>query len=455
MVDRLTNLPPEVVSLVLWHLRPRDLRQCRLVNSAFNTLVPPLYSRYLIYDGDDFTFPFVIPDPAAHDNTIPRHINRLTVKPHDHCCSESRSFHQIHTGLVSFSSCQVLAVNLTPPDEEDDIASAHYRHFDPCPSGAVAMQPFYCSALHLALQNAKIDKLVLRNVPVAYGNVDPDLLDFAAFQTVREAVLLLDVNSMSEHNTSTLYDWYDFDDFYEPVCIAAAPELSFPEVGSLASALPPNVEDLTFVFWTTRPATEVAPFCCTTYETYSDCGDDDEVDSDREPAVHQFSCWEERFWRDLAAALAPKLLFELRAVTIVNASNIVLDGAARDPAFSAIESGAATHVKAEKKFRGILHGQLTKQCGMSSDEAGDYVDRVKFKYMKDWLVSTDWEDVFTWKEVKPWLQFKRSLITDYFKPVDRDAVKWRNNLTEAQRFQLRVERSSARKKKPNTYNWRH
>lgn len=75
-------------------------------------------------------------------------------------------------------------------------------------------------------------------------------------------------------------------------------------------------------------------------------------------------------------------------------------------------------------------------------------------YLNEWLLSTEWEDVFTWREVKPWFEFKRpALITDYFKPVDQDAIKGRNDMDLLERDSLRDRRSTMKCTKPNKYTW--
>lgn len=483
MRSHLTNLPPEVLSAVFSHLRPRALRQCLLVNSAFNALVrPQLFSYVAAFDDTGKPFFILLYDLAimrALEVTgevdklqpLPKELGYLLVYSHQHCCHREREPFSSPSGSQIISSCRVLNVHLTSPNSKDSISSAHPIYFDPegrlidqQPVGPF-LQPLQCHILHFALENARVDKLVLRNVPVIYGNVDPDLIAASAFETVKEAVLVLEIDSMNEANTSTvtehLSDCFkcseEEHDGIEVVRPCLNPgELQRPEIGSLASAVPPNVRDLTFVFWTPRPGTDVTPSCCTPLRQCSDCEEDDGNGEGDGDADKQSSCWQEKFWTDLADAIAPKLLHQLRAVTIVNASAIIPGGAVREQHVRPISTGLATHTSWEAEFRDTLSYCLTGNYGIAPDQVNTYVDRVHFKYMNEWLLSTEWEDVFTWQEVKPWLEFKRpALITDYFKPETPDAVQWRKDMGHEERISLRHKRSLMKRTKPNKYTWRH
>lgn len=473
MGNSLTNLPPEVMSLVLGHLRPRDLRRCMLVNSAINALVRPCFSRYVATRG--FSLEVVFPlikgsdenealQHAQQSSVVSRDLSCLIVHPHDYCGKWELS--SSPSKPSSLSSCRVLRIHLGFPDHIDNIARTHIiddidTDEDSIePSGGPDLWHLPCDFLLHALESARIEKLVLRKVPVIYGHVDPDLVPFPASTTVREAVMVLDVDSMSFSNEFLIYDYGTLCSTEGPICADPPEELEYPQTGSIASALPPNVEELTFVFWGPSPDKEVAPSCCYAHEICPECPDNSGYDSgssvSSDETEEQTSCWEDNFWKELAAAIAPKLLSKLRVLTIVNASGIVPDGAARQQILSAISTGVATHVKLEAKFRKILFERLSVEHGIATDKVEECVGRVKFMYMKDWILSTDWEDVFSWAEVRPWLEFKPpALITDYFKPVDPDAVKWRKDMTRAERFELRHKRSKMKRTKPNKYTWRH
>ncbi|EKD04796.1 hypothetical protein A1Q2_00907 [Trichosporon asahii var. asahii CBS 8904] len=481
MRSHLTYLPPEVLSTVFSYLRPRALRQCLLVNSAFNTLVRPHLFRYIAAFGDEaepcffllhdnsFLEALAVIGDIDEDQPIPKDLSYMCLFAHAHCCNREREPFSSPTGSPFISSCRVLNVHLALPDDEDNISSAHADYFNPGwrlvdrPLEGPYLQPLQCHILHHALEDARVDKLVLRNVPVIYGNVDPDLLPPSAAETVKEAVLVLNVDSMNEANRSLVEDYLaeSFDCFEEEhdgiesvrPCMEPG-ELERPEIGSLASAVPPNVEDLTLVFWTPRPRTDATPTCCMPVPLCEECETKDSEDTS--DAEKQPSCWQEKFWNDLADTVAPRLIHQLGAVTIVNASAIVPAGAVREQYVRPISTGVATHTTFEKKYCNILSSRLTGEYGVQSGRVKEYVDRVHFEYMSDWLLSTEWEDVFEWSEVKPWLQFKRpALITDYFKPVDPDTVKWRKDMNPTERISLRHKRSTMKRTKPNKYTWNH
>lgn len=320
MTARLTSLPPEVLAIVFSHLRPRALRQCLLVNSAFRILaIPQLYS-YIDVGGDTRSPTFSLldensmikkeePGRSLKPQTIPRDLSCLTVHSHEHC--RERWFDTFTSPSLSslILSCRVLKVHLGAPDDKDSIASVHARYFglndnEGQPAIIPRVHPLHCHLLHYALEDAHIDKLVLHNVPVVYGNVDPDLLGLSAFKTVKEAVLVLNVDSMNSTNVSAI-DWHSSecvncqawlgdDEGWQP-CLQEE-VLQLPKTGSMASALPPNVEELTVVFRTPRPGMEVTPSCCRALEPCSDCTEAG-VEDDWSPDAkgRHRSCWEEEY----------------------------------------------------------------------------------------------------------------------------------------------------------------
>lgn len=408
------------------------------------------------------------------DHPIPSDLSRLTVHAHSHCCWGEREAFSSPSGSSVISSCRVLKIHLASPDDMDSLTSAHSNYYnldgdepDPTPEGPF-VRSLQCHILHHSLENACIDKLVLRGVPVIYGNVNPDLFTSSAFETVKEAVLVFDIDSMNSTNASTVDTYrtdcfecsrteHEGDEVLQP-CFNPG-QMQFAEIGDLASGVPSNVEDLTYIFWSPKPNTDITPSCCRLLEPCPDCeddcfGDSDPAESTRDSAGEHVACWQEGFWEDLAEALAPRLLHGLRAVTIVNASAIIPVGPAQEQHVRAITTGVATHDKYETKFREILSEWLISEHGVAPDKVKEYADRVHFKYMKDWLLSTEWEDVFSWSEVKPWLEFKRpALITDYFKPVDPNAVKWRKDMDPMERISLRHRRSTMKRTKPSKSTW--
>lgn len=114
--------------------------------------------------------------------------------------------------------------------------------------------------------------------------------------------------------------------------------LGYLGVGSIGPDVPSSVEELTFDLWTSKPTRGVTPMCCYVTEMYEEGGNDLAV-----PDVKHTSCWEEGFWPDLAAIVAPLLLRQLRSVTIVNARGIVPTGAQCLLVISAIWAGVGTH----------------------------------------------------------------------------------------------------------------
>lgn len=131
MRSHLTNLPPEVLSAVFSHLRPRALRQCLLVNSAFNTLARPHLFRYIAAFGDEAEpcF-FLLHDNAIleavavigdidEDQPIPKDLSYMRLFAHAHCCNREREPFSSPTGSPFISSCRVLNVHLALPDDED------------------------------------------------------------------------------------------------------------------------------------------------------------------------------------------------------------------------------------------------------------------------------------------------------------------------------------------------
>lgn len=339
MQEHLTRLPPEVVSLILGHLRPRALGQCLLVNSAFKALVFPLLSRFVLIDEfyGRVTFPLLGGyrcrwRGSDRPRSFPRHLSSLTVLPHEHFSAppEGETFFNF-ASPPQVSSCRVLTVHLFAPDDYDNLSSAHVFNGYPGPAPEAEdledghyVRPLQCYMLHFALENARIDKLVLRNVPVVWGRVDPDLLSLSALQTVREAVIVLNADGMSDIHTGIIEDWNCSEDVEgEPVCAELFESLAYPLKGSIGTTLPRNAEELTFVFWTPKPAQEVSPSCCSASgrpTRYNDeSGDYGTFDRGDE---HE-SCWEDGFWYELAEAVVPMLLHKLRRVTIVNASSII------------------------------------------------------------------------------------------------------------------------------------
>lgn len=229
-MSRLPKLPPEVLSIVTSHLRPQALRQCLLVNSAFNALVQPQLFCYISASGDMMvpTFSLIRDSSTTRalgvtgvvdlDHPIPSDLSRLTVHAHSHCCWGEREPFSSPSGSSVISSCRVLKIHLASPDDMDSLTSAHSNYYnldgdepDPTPEGPF-VRSLQCHILHHSLENACIDKLVLRGVPVIYGNVNPDLFASSAFETVKEAVLVFDIDSMNSTNASTV-DTYRTDCF--------------------------------------------------------------------------------------------------------------------------------------------------------------------------------------------------------------------------------------------------
>ncbi|EKD04797.1 hypothetical protein A1Q2_00908 [Trichosporon asahii var. asahii CBS 8904] len=416
MASSLTNLPPELISSILAHLRPRALRQCLLVNSAFNVLAQHMLmmhaSGYVVVDQHGVSFPLIKGVPEQQNSLVPENISCLTVTEHYNCYKKGRLPFASSAGLPLVSSCRVLRIILNSPDVEDNITGSHYTEFsnpldpDDFDEGVdvegkyICVHFVYCQVLHFALEEATVDKLILRNVPLVHGNVDPDFLAPSVSQTIREAVIVFDPEAASYSNNERLEDW---DQFWHDglICKQGFGLLDYPVIGDIACSVPPNVEELTFVFWTDRPTKEVAPACCCVTKSWDGYEDRFLVRN-----VKHTSCWEEDFWPTLAAAMVPLLLHKLRQITIVNARGIVPTGAQRRPVISAIWAGVGTHDALESKFRVLLFAHLSSEPGVTPERARDCVDRVKFTYMNDWLLSTDSEDVFSRKEVKPWLEFK-------------------------------------------------
>ncbi|EJT45719.1 hypothetical protein A1Q1_05868 [Trichosporon asahii var. asahii CBS 2479] len=502
-----TGLPPEVVSQILWHLGPPALRRCLRVNSSFNALAQrPLaacVSAYVAADGKGMTFPHIkestaeqkkqqsVPQavppfvPQTHASPpitalsqlyrpqqnpapgqssavpkrIPENLRCLTVGKHWRCYPGSRTPFAASLETPIISSCRVLKVLLASPDDRDHIASPHSDYFPlslsarlelsevseddtDIPYEYVCVLPLECQLLHFGVKDADICKLVLRNVPLVFGNVDPGLLPLTTSHRIQEAVIAFNLYSMSSSNGDAMESWYGGGD--DPICSEAPEELAYPAIGSIGSGVPPNVESLTFVFWTYCPEEVSAPPCCYVRELW-DCMEEEEhhldEDGDRESEPPHESCWEEGFWRELAVAVAPLFLRNLRQLTIVNASSIVPTGAPPQATLELMSSGLFRHDVFETKFRVQLYDHLCSDHSVTPDKARECVGHVKFKYTKDWLLFTDWDDVFSWSEVRPWLEFKRpALITDYFKPVDAEAAKWRSDMNKAERYHLEKRR---------------
>lgn len=441
-----TGLPPEIVSLVLWHLRPRELGRCLLVNSAINALVRPLLSGYVVTEAENVTYPFMGEHPPR---LVPRNVHCLTVLPHLDCYESDRIPFMSTSGLPLISSCRVLKVMLDFPDDEDHIASPHPYYFPPpqeedsddnsVDEECISVHPLECRILHFALQDAQVAKLVLRHVPLVYGNVNPELMSSSAFCTVSEGVLVFKVGAMSQSVDGVFEDWHMNHDEDIPLCLACPEVLNFPVIGGLDCALPPNVERLTFVFWTSRPGEEVAPPCCRVREPWDWSGaEDNRMEGSSEPEAGHKSCWEEGCWRYLAEAVVPLLLHKLIRVTIVNASSIVPTRAPPQASLELISEGIARHDIFETKLRAQLYDCLRAAHNVLHDRAEELVSRVSFMYMKEWLQQTDWEDVFSWSEVRPWLNFKAPApIADCFKPAISDGVKRKRDMDEAERFHLK------------------
>lgn len=197
MRSDLPDLPPELISLILAQLRPRALRRCLLVNSAFHTLAQPIRSAYastyVVLDDES-----EVALPLLRDNTktsipqcAPKDVSCLTVRVHDRCSTQVRSFFPSPERSPLISSCQVLKVHLAPPDDNVHMANPHKFYFprapwgededeydtedDPLEDCVMSKGPLECQVLHFALEDATITKLVLRDVPLVYGNVDPNL----------------------------------------------------------------------------------------------------------------------------------------------------------------------------------------------------------------------------------------------------------------------------------------
>lgn len=409
-LPKLPRLPTEILGLILWHVRPHDLRKCLFVNSTFYALAQPLFNRYAATDGSGFFFPLSSDESlrvaSFSPQSAPLDLLKLNVHPHTHCYP---SDHEKMT-LPSIASCRVLSIGLRVPDNEDHMASAHTAHFrdDPehfDPTEEFSLRPLHCHMLHVVLDNAFVDKLVLHNVPAVYGNVDPDLIAESAFRTIREAVLLLNLDSLGYTNEHVMDRWHATHKPWERICEISPESLEYPR-GSIATALPPNVEELTFVFTPTdheldEPEGDAIPYCCHAdpdqFKSLSKLDADLAVLRDDDA---QASCWQEPFWRELAAAIAPLFFSRLCRVTVVNASIIVPKGQARTPTIAAIKDGTASHSKHEMALHRILREHLSANYELSSEQIGELIGRVRFMYKGEWMFSTDWEDVWRWEAVK-------------------------------------------------------
>lgn len=79
---------------------------------------------------------------------------------------------------------------------------------------------------------------------------------------------------MGDTNDEVVDSWDEEQPFKDKICHKAPDKLRYPATGSIASALPPNLEELTFVFWNPVPGDEVSPLCCCSREYRCQSPDD-------------------------------------------------------------------------------------------------------------------------------------------------------------------------------------
>lgn len=472
MNNRHPGLPPEIVTIILRHLRLSDLRQCLLVSSALNAAVQPLLCRFVRIQDHGVSFPyaednapFLVNDAFPPDNPaiILHDLDCIEVDQHDLFPDPEWAVCRSNLPAFQISSCRVLVVNLGLPDVDFNIASVHSApDIDDIPAQhhPPLSHPSSCNFIRTALGGVAVDKLVLRDVPLAYGRMDPDMLSVATAWTVQEVVVTFDATSTSLDHFIGLEKWRERYTCEEWTVRPCEEQIDGPVVYELESIFLPTAKDFTFVFWAPKPGVEVATECCNYLETIAaDAGehfppctclsseDHEEFDLDR-----HFSCWEEEFLEELAEAIVLHA-DTIRKVTVVNACAIVPTDSSREQTLLAISSGLATHSILEDRLRLKLRFLL---AALDSEHvAQKVVDRIEFKYMKDWLGSTAWEDVFEWHEVKPWMRSRRQpLITEHFKPESPDTIKWRKEMDAQERAMLRRRRTSVKRIKPNKYKWR-
>lgn len=478
MVLKSVTLPPELLAIILRNLNLNDLHRCRLANTTFNNLVRPLLGRFLYFDDTGVTipgtgyqvvlerrFPPIPPTPFTLEalELVSEVFERIDVRHHTAydefggCC--------LFRGLsVQITSCRVLSIHLGAPADESGLVSTHpyAEPFDEDPAHPPLSHPADCHLLRTVLENTEVGKLVLRNVPIAYAGVDPDLLSHATSHTIEEVVIVFNGTRISDRIKDKIWEWEENYTCQDEIL----PCFDFDQrvIYDLEPIFLPNAGDFTFVFWTGRPAAEFATLCCSARDDFDPQDDGRPPHCDCPPSSpfhdaidfeRHYSCWEGGFLREISAAIAEhSKKTSIRKITIVNASAIVPDGSNRKDALLTISMGIAKHDTFEQRFRKAFQTQLQGRVG--PDKAQSLQDRVEFKSMKDWLSTSAWEDVFDAKEVKPWMDFKRhAQITDWFKPESPDDVKWRKEVDGRERVKLIHRRISARRLKPSKNSWRH
>lgn len=432
MSNSILDLPSEIMTMILRQLRRSDLGQCLFVSSAFRTLAQPLLYRYVRFDDFGVCFPYaehkesyngVSPSPMHKSEVTLPDIDRVEVHDHEYLrdrrCVFDGCFH------ITIPSCRVLSIHLESPGDDFCVAGVHFLEMGityPNTSHPPMKYPTDCHLFQDMFQQLTAEKLVLCNVPVAYSGVDPGLLSPATFKSIREVVVLFDAESTTTEHALEVEDWvknHRCSEGKRP-CI---PEFETRvTIHDLDPLFPPNATEFTFVFWTFKPGTEVTTCCCNALETryrYSEgpapeadhnfccscsCSSDDE---DSEPDIHR-SCWQGQFIDRVAEAIAVHAKrTTISKITIVNASAIVPEACSRSVTLRAIHAGQATHDALEGEFReALLFFLLRVGGGMEPIDAQKILDRLEFLYMRDWLAKTEWEDVFNWCVVKPWLEFE-------------------------------------------------
>lgn len=368
------KLPAELLLSVCSQLRRHDLAQVCQANSYLRALTRPLFYRFSTYTKFGLHFPGA-PSPYPYLDIPGITVNRLDgleldriasnieeLKIPSHLPSDCAAFQNLGEGRpprkigVLRIECAVRIM------ENEELPTGDFPHFEAFPANNIAdyesecyHSDYPCFFVKSLLSSKKINKVVLRDPPIGTGYAED-----------RSPII-----HPSEEFVAVLNSQY-------------TPQLICRDItwGVLPFWCSPLV---TIVLWTGSPGERWLPPCFDNGRCVENLQEDCDCCSS--------CCAAADFWQSTGQSVADR---RCTAVRIVNASAALEHNrSSRTGALSAKQR--KSNAAAVEKH--LMSGIRRKQRVSGTEWQGE----VQFLSMEEWVALGEWEDVFTRKEMQPFL----------------------------------------------------
>lgn len=393
------NIPAELLLAIFDYLRPHDLAQVCKSNSYLRKLARPLFYRYATLTKFGWTFP-----GARHPHPfleVPGSLKRLSDKELGHIASNLR---EVYIPAHPASDCAMFR-NLRPKEVKlraitlrvesgvrtlKNLSSVDCRdafpHIDTCPAPAEdqygLLQPcksFRAYSLHddnddlchflRAIATMKPEKAVIRDAIMTENTFVSPVL--RPVKPSNEFITVLDSRDI----------WKDTN------CGLKCPQLDAALIPFWATTL------ITIVLWTGHPNVPWVPPCSPDDHTcepkVARVTESFGVDGLRPQCFFMAD-----LWADIGDQVSLRYPFKCRKLRIVNAPAIVETYV--DASGNRIEKRRASIASIEHTIRAHAVNDVELEKHM-------WKGGIEFLTMEGWIALGEWEDVFTYKEMAPFL----------------------------------------------------